>query len=230
MRSTWRMLTGRRDLRLVLSAGIISLTGDWILTDRADLPGLRRDWLHGGVRADDGVLVRAAGAARRGRRGVRGPLGPQADDDRRRPAARGWPAAAAAGAGRGAGLDRLRGDVLGGIGPAVLLPRPAGHGAPAGARRRARDGQRGERPGVQRVPAGGFGARRHTRGGRRYRRRDAHRRRQLPCLRRAARLGQDERAHGLPRGRIGPGQAGSGRRRSCATGSGWPRGTGCCAP
>ena len=31
MRSTWRMLTGRRDLRLVLSAGIISLTGDWIL-------------------------------------------------------------------------------------------------------------------------------------------------------------------------------------------------------
>ncbi len=32
MRSTWRLLTGRRDLRLVLSAGIISLTGDWILT------------------------------------------------------------------------------------------------------------------------------------------------------------------------------------------------------
>ncbi len=32
MRATWRMLTGRRDLRLVLSAGIISLTGDWILT------------------------------------------------------------------------------------------------------------------------------------------------------------------------------------------------------
>ncbi len=31
MRSTWRMLAGRRDLRLVLSAGIISLTGDWIL-------------------------------------------------------------------------------------------------------------------------------------------------------------------------------------------------------
>jgi len=31
MRSTWRLLTGRRDLRLVLSAGIISLTGDWIL-------------------------------------------------------------------------------------------------------------------------------------------------------------------------------------------------------
>ena len=32
MRATWRMLAGRRDLRLVLSAGIISLTGDWILT------------------------------------------------------------------------------------------------------------------------------------------------------------------------------------------------------
>ena len=32
MRATWRMLTGRRDLRLVLSAGIISMTGDWILT------------------------------------------------------------------------------------------------------------------------------------------------------------------------------------------------------
>jgi Na+/melibiose symporter-like transporter len=31
MRATWRMLAGRRDLRLVLSAGIISLTGDWIL-------------------------------------------------------------------------------------------------------------------------------------------------------------------------------------------------------
>ena len=32
MRATWRMLVGRRDLRLVLSAGIISMTGDWILT------------------------------------------------------------------------------------------------------------------------------------------------------------------------------------------------------
>jgi Na+/melibiose symporter-like transporter len=31
MRATWRMLAGRRDLRLVLSAGVISLTGDWIL-------------------------------------------------------------------------------------------------------------------------------------------------------------------------------------------------------
>ena len=32
MRATWRMLAGRRDLRLVLSAGIVSMTGDWILT------------------------------------------------------------------------------------------------------------------------------------------------------------------------------------------------------
>src|SRR5579862_7380910 len=32
MRATWRMLAVRRDLRLVLSAGIISLTGDWVLT------------------------------------------------------------------------------------------------------------------------------------------------------------------------------------------------------
>jgi Na+/melibiose symporter-like transporter len=32
MRATWRMLAGRRDLRLVLSAGIISMSGDWILT------------------------------------------------------------------------------------------------------------------------------------------------------------------------------------------------------
>ncbi len=31
MRATWRMLAGRRDLRLVLSAGLISLSGDWIL-------------------------------------------------------------------------------------------------------------------------------------------------------------------------------------------------------
>ena len=31
MRATWRMLAGRRDLGLVLSAGIISMTGDWIL-------------------------------------------------------------------------------------------------------------------------------------------------------------------------------------------------------
>lgn len=31
MRATWRMLRGFRDLRLVLSAGVISLTGDWIL-------------------------------------------------------------------------------------------------------------------------------------------------------------------------------------------------------
>jgi len=32
VRATWRILAGRRDLRLVLSAGIISMTGDWILT------------------------------------------------------------------------------------------------------------------------------------------------------------------------------------------------------
>src|ERR1039457_1063139 len=32
MRETWRMLRGRRDLRLVLSAGVISRSGDWILT------------------------------------------------------------------------------------------------------------------------------------------------------------------------------------------------------
>ena len=31
MRATWRILASRRDLRLVLSAGVISLTGDWIL-------------------------------------------------------------------------------------------------------------------------------------------------------------------------------------------------------
>jgi Na+/melibiose symporter-like transporter len=31
MRTTWRILAGRRDLRLVLSAGLISITGDWIL-------------------------------------------------------------------------------------------------------------------------------------------------------------------------------------------------------
>ncbi len=32
MRPTWRLLAGRRDLRLVLSAGMVSRTGDWILT------------------------------------------------------------------------------------------------------------------------------------------------------------------------------------------------------
>jgi Na+/melibiose symporter-like transporter len=32
VRATWRMLAARRDLRLVLSAGTISLTGDWVLT------------------------------------------------------------------------------------------------------------------------------------------------------------------------------------------------------
>jgi hypothetical protein len=31
MRSTWRVLAGHRDLRLVLSAGLISRSGDWIL-------------------------------------------------------------------------------------------------------------------------------------------------------------------------------------------------------
>lgn len=31
MRTTWRVLAGHRDLRLVLSAGLISRTGDWIL-------------------------------------------------------------------------------------------------------------------------------------------------------------------------------------------------------
>lgn len=31
MRATWRLLAARRDLRLVLSAGTISLTGDWVL-------------------------------------------------------------------------------------------------------------------------------------------------------------------------------------------------------
>jgi len=32
MGSTWRILRNRRDLRLVLSAGLISMSGDWILT------------------------------------------------------------------------------------------------------------------------------------------------------------------------------------------------------
>jgi Na+/melibiose symporter-like transporter len=32
MRSTWRLLAGRRDLRLVLCAGLVSMSGDWILT------------------------------------------------------------------------------------------------------------------------------------------------------------------------------------------------------
>jgi MFS family permease len=32
VRTTWRVLAGHRDLRLVLSAGVISQTGDWILT------------------------------------------------------------------------------------------------------------------------------------------------------------------------------------------------------
>jgi Na+/melibiose symporter-like transporter len=31
VREIWRVLAGRRDLRLVLSAGLISMTGDWIL-------------------------------------------------------------------------------------------------------------------------------------------------------------------------------------------------------
>src|SRR5260221_12602169 len=31
MRAIWRVLAGQRDLRLVLSAGLISLTGDWVL-------------------------------------------------------------------------------------------------------------------------------------------------------------------------------------------------------
>jgi MFS family permease len=31
MRAIWRVLAARRDLRFVLSAGLISLTGDWIL-------------------------------------------------------------------------------------------------------------------------------------------------------------------------------------------------------
>lgn len=32
MRETWRVLKGHRDLRLVLGAGLISQTGDWVLT------------------------------------------------------------------------------------------------------------------------------------------------------------------------------------------------------
>jgi Na+/melibiose symporter-like transporter len=31
MSAIWRVLAGHRDLRLVLSAGLISMTGDWIL-------------------------------------------------------------------------------------------------------------------------------------------------------------------------------------------------------
>ena len=31
MRTTWRLLAGRRDLRLVLAAGLVSDAGDWIL-------------------------------------------------------------------------------------------------------------------------------------------------------------------------------------------------------
>src|SRR5580700_4071887 len=31
MRATWRLLAGHRDLRLVLGAGLVSMSGDWIL-------------------------------------------------------------------------------------------------------------------------------------------------------------------------------------------------------
>ena len=31
MRATWRLLAVHRDLRLLLSAGLFSLAGDWIL-------------------------------------------------------------------------------------------------------------------------------------------------------------------------------------------------------
>ena len=79
----------RRDLRLVLSAGIISLTGDWVLT----IGLIYRVYAVTGSTVASALtmasVVRAAGAARRGGRRVRRPVGPQADDDRRRPAARG---------------------------------------------------------------------------------------------------------------------------------------------
>ena len=39
MRAVWRTLAGPRDLRLVLSAGIISMTGDWILIWLRPEPG-----------------------------------------------------------------------------------------------------------------------------------------------------------------------------------------------
>lgn len=39
MRATWRVLARHRDLRLVLSAGLVSLTGDWTGMVIVGLPG-----------------------------------------------------------------------------------------------------------------------------------------------------------------------------------------------
>ena len=197
--------------------------------DRAHLPGLRPHRLDGRVGADHGVVVRAAGAAGRGGRGIRRSLGPQADHDRRRSAASGRAAAAAAGAPRRAGLDRLRGHVRRGCHPAVLRPRRAGDGPPAGAPRRTAGGQRGQRSGLERGPAGGFRAGRYHRRGRRHRRGEAHQRGQLPRFRRPAGAGRGERAHGLSR--VARRTAGPGWPRSARnwpTACGGRRGTGCC--
>ncbi len=101
--------------------------------DRPALPGLRADRLYGRVGAGHDGVLRAPGAARPGRGRLRRPLGPQADHDRRRPAAGRRATAATAGAGRWTRLDRFRRAVVGGRRPAVLLPCRAGDAAAAGA-------------------------------------------------------------------------------------------------
>src|ERR1700759_1811185 len=199
MRATWRMLAGRRDLRLVLSAGIISLTGDWILT----IGLIYRVYAVTGSTVAS-ALTAASSFAPQGLLGA--VAGGFADRwDRRGTMNAAHPLL-------GAGLERLRGDVMGRLRPAVFLPRRAGHGAPAGARGRAPDRQRAERPGRERVPAGGLGPRRRARGGWRDRPGGPRRRSQLRRLGRPARPGQDDRAHRRAGRRPGPGPAGTGRR------------------
>ena len=231
MRATWRMLAGRRDLRLVLAAGLISMSGDWILT----IGLIYRVYVLTGSTVASALTMASSFAPQVLLGAVAGVFADRWDRKRTMIAA---DLLLAAGLlplllvrRRRAGLDRLRGHVRRGL-PSSSSSTPLEQAmVPRLVRpRRTADGQRGQRSGLERGPAGGFGARRHHRRGRRHRRGDTRRRGQLPRLRRPAGAGRGERTHGLSRvaRRTDGGQAGPGRRGTAPMACGGRRGTGCC--
>ena len=191
----------RPDLARLVGAGLVSLTGDWLLAIGLSVRRLRPDRLDDGLGRGVPDLAAAAGARRARRRRARRPLGQAPHHDRRQPRARGRAAAAPARRRRRADLGRLpragarggRGDALraGRAGDAAACRRRLGLGR-AGGRERA------QRPGPEPLPARGRRARRRAGRARRHPARRARRHRHRSSSRRCSWPGSVRRARSRP--------------------------------
>ena len=183
--TTRELLRGHRDLRLLLAAGLVTMTGDWMLSVGLvytvyDVTG---STLASAGRADGGV--RAAGDHRPGRRRVRRPLVTGPHHGRRQPADGRGHHAAAAGARRattsGSSTPCWPPTRCSTCSWPPPTPRCCRWSCPA----RPADRQRAQRPGRPGGPAGRRRCRRRGRGHRRPRRRGRGRRGDVPAGRAA---------------------------------------------